>query len=541
MKRSCCGKTFLSGVMWLSLSAMLVKVLGLLTKIPMLHLLGAEGMGYYNTAYEVYAFLFVLSSAGLPVALSILISEREGAARQILRVALRLFLLLGGVGALLLWLLAEPLSAAMGNSGAAGSMRAIAPAVLLVCLSSALRGYEQGRQNMMPTALSQVLEAVGKLVFGLLFAAAAVRHGATYSRLAAAGAMGVSAGTALSLFYLLLHVGRVRARESGKARGCSMEPLEEKHAAHGIVGRLVTLAVPITAGSCIITLTRLLDMVLILRRLQACGLREETVNIMYGAYSTLAVPLYSLIPALISSIALPLVPGIARARECGDIQGERELVCTAFRLTVMCALPASLGLSAFARPILTLLFGAGEGAVALAAPQLTILGASVLGACLMTVTAAMLQAYHRPHLSLYSMMIGSAVKLLSAYLLLGRADVGMRGAPISTFLCNLTVVLLDLAFLAPFLPRERQLLNFCRRAFFSAVFAVGSVFALWRVAERGEEMPRAAILGAILLCVMLYLLLILRMGALRREDVEHLPHGADVWVVMERLHLIKSE
>ena len=532
--------SFLSGVFLLSLSAMLVKVTGLLTKIPLLRLLGAEGMGYYNTAYEVYAFLFVLSTAGLPVALSILVSEGRDGSGRVLRVACRLFALIGGAGAALLWFGAAPLSALMGNAGAEASMRAVAPAVLFICLSAAVRGYYQGLQNMMPTAVSQLLEAVGKLGFGLLFASLATRRALPLPRVAAAGAMGLSAGTLLSLLYLLLFLSAHSARDRGKDGRRVSEPAQAKRPAQRILGRLLAIAVPITLSSGVITLTRLLDMVLILRRLRGCGYTEAAVNVLYGAYSTLAVPLYSLLPALIGSVALPLVPGIARAREVGDLQGEREIVSASFRLTLLLALPASMGLSVFARPILTLLFGAGEGAVAQASPLLTLLGASVLGACLMTVTGAMLQAYHRPHLPLLSMLVGSAVKLTAAWFLLGWGRVGMLGAPISTFLCNLTVVLLDLAFLAPLIPRERSVLSFAWRTFGASLLSVGMSYALWYVAESRLILPRPAPLVAVALCFFLYLLLILRMGALQWEDVARFSFGARLWVVLERLHLIKS-
>lgn len=531
------SQSFLSGVLLLSLSAMMVKVTGLVTKIPLLHLLGSEGMGYYNAAYEIYAFLFVLSSAGLPVALSILISRGRGDRRRILRVAQRLFLLLGAVGGGGLWCFADVLAAAIGNAGAGESMRAVAPAVLFICLACAVRGYYQGMQDMSPTALSQLLEALGKLVFGLFFAALARRAGEPLTHVAAAGAWGLSAGTLLALIYLVSRLRLDQARERRENTDGLRYTPTAKRPSGSILKPLLAIAVPITLSSGVITLTRLLDMVLILRRLGMCGYSETAVSALYGTYSTLAIPLYSLLPTLVGSVALPLVPGISRAREMGDGAGERDVVSTSFRLTILLGLPASFGLAAFSRPILTLLFGGGATAeaVAEAIPLLSILGASVLSACLMTVTGAMLQAYGRPHIPLFSTLVGSAVKLASAWVLLGIPRVGMAGAPISTFLCNFTVVLINLTLLCRLLPSRLRLSAFCLRTLVASLLSVGAATSLWQFLSAHCPLPRPAVMAAVAFCVLCYLFLILRMGALRREDVVRLSHGDRLWTILSRI------
>lgn len=529
--------SFLSGVFLLSLSAILVKVTGLVTKIPLLHLLGAQGMGYYNAAYEVYATLFVLSTAGLPVALSILISRRPESGGQIFRSAARLFAAVGAVGSLCLWFFADGIAARIGNAGAGASVRALAPAVLFVCLASAVRGYYQGMGDMSPTAVSQILEAVGKLVFGLALATAACHRGLPLTDVAAAGAWGLSAGTMLALFYLICRIGVDFAREKRNADRGASEHHTSKRPAQRILRPLVAIAVPITLSAGVTPLTRLLDMVLILRRLQGCGYTEEMTGSLYGIYSTLAIPLYSLLPMLIGSLALPIVPGIARARETGDLSAEREIVSTSLRLTCLLGLPASLGLAAFSYPILNLLFGSGntDMAVAQAAPLLRMLGISVLGGCLVTVLGAMLQAYGRPRVPLYAMLAGSAVKLSAAFILLGIPRVGMLGAPISTFLCHFTVILIESSVLCRLIPHGVSLHGFCLRTGGAAFCAVMGTTLLWQAVDRHLPLPPSAILAAVAFCILIYLILTLRTGALRREDVVSLSHGECLWKLFERL------
>ena len=534
--------SFLSGVFLLSCSAVLVKLTGLLTKIPMLHLLGAQGMGYYNTAYEVYAALFVLSSAGLPVALSILVSRAERGRRRILRCAMYLFAAMGGIGCMILWLFADPISARIGNAGAGACMRALAPAVLFVCLSCGIRGYYQGLGDMRPTAISQVIESVGKTVFGVLFAFCARGAGAPRAQISAAGAWGLSVGTLLALIFLMVRISIDFARERTIAQEYITDRESHKRPPQAILRPLCAIAVPITVSAGITPLIRLLDMVLILRRLQGCGYTEEMTGSLYGIYSTLVIPLYSLLPMLIGSFALPLVPGITYARERGDLQTEREIVSTSLRLTCLLGLPASMGLSVFAEPILSLLFGGNrtDSAVMQAYPLLQVLGISVLGGCLVTVLGAMLQAYGCHKVPLYAMLVGAAVKLSVSWVLLGMPSVGMLGVPISTFLCHLTVILVESLVLGRRIAQGTLPVSFLGRTVFASLGAVGGTWLVWIGPMRALGEGRLWILPVVALCAGIYLLLILRIGAIRREDVMGLSHGNALWTMLIRLRLVRG-
>ena len=181
-KRESVGGGFISGVFILSLSTLIVKVIGLAFKIPMLSLLGMEGMGYFNSAYEIYALLCVASTAGLPVALSILISSARASEddlkiSEVYRAAVRIFFVLGALGTAIMLILARPLSWWIGNDDAYFCILAIAPALLFICLASAIRGYCQGFENMKPTAISQLIEALSKLVLGVSFAFMGIKRG----------------------------------------------------------------------------------------------------------------------------------------------------------------------------------------------------------------------------------------------------------------------------------------------------------------------------------------------------------------------------
>ena len=219
LQKSNTKKVFFSGVLLLSVSTVLVKIIGLIYKIPMLSYLGSEGMGYFHSAYEIYAVFCIIATAGLPVALSVLISsalaeKKDREVERIWQVSLMLFVIIGLMGSLLMWGLARPICRLIKSQNALGCIISIAPTLFFVCVSSAIRGYFQGYQKMLPTAVSQLIEALGKLIFGLVFAHIALKNGASVPIIAAAAGWGVTAGTVISTLYLTFEKVRFQKKQN---------------------------------------------------------------------------------------------------------------------------------------------------------------------------------------------------------------------------------------------------------------------------------------------------------------------------------------
>ncbi len=445
------GNGFLSGVFILSLSTVIVKVIGLACKIPLIRLLGAEGMGYFNSAVEIHALLCVISTAGLPVALSILVSscrERNDGAgiRKIWRTALALFLLIGGIGTLALSFFTQAIADGVGNPDAAASITAIAPSLFFVCFASAVRGYFQGFGYMTPTAVSQLIEALGKLAFGVLFAHLALDSGKSLPVAAAYSVFGITLGTAVSAMYLL--VSKI------KNKRYNVGDLTQRSIEQKTVRTLLKIAFPITISSAVLSVTRMIDMSLILRRLSDVGVSSSRANEIYGSYTTLALPVFSLVPSLITPIALSLVPQLSAAIEKRSGEGQARVLSDSMRLTVLFAIPSSMGIALYARPILSILFSGQYEAIEIASPLLSILGGSVLFSCVITTTNAVLQSYRKTVLPIISMAVGSAIKIVSAYILIGIEEIGVYGAPISTFLCNVCITAMNLYFISGVFKNE---------------------------------------------------------------------------------------
>ena len=505
---------FLSGVSVLTLSALIVKVIGLFYKIPLLRCLGTEGMGYFNTAYELYALFCVISTAGLPVAMSMLISRHEadghhGAVKTIYRISLWSFVILGTVGSVILFGFSTPLSAALKNPDAAACLRWISPTVFLICLSSAQRGFFQGKGNMLPTAISQVIEALGKLVLGLLFAVTAIRRGCSVPQIAAAAVLGLTVGTGISVLYLTVlkwHTGRRDLLQAANE--------EATEGGKDILRQLMTTAVPVTLSAGMISLTKLVDVALILRRLQAVGYSVAEANSLYGCYSTLAVPVFNILPSLTTSVALSVVPALSAALQKRDQDRDEihKIGLSALRLTLWIAIPAAFGLFVYAGDILSVLFSGQELAVAQATPWLQTLAMSVPAACLITVCGAMLQASGHARVPIVAMLVGVICKIACAYWLLGKADLGLMGAPVSSLICDGVIVLIELFCLGRYIPELLPSVAEGGGLFFLPTLlsaaAVGAVAFLFRRTDGGAwplvEMASVALLYGLLIGLILW-------------------------------------
>ena len=508
--------SFTSGVLILSLSAVIVKIIGLIYKIPMLRLLGSEGMGYFNSAYEIYTLFCTVATTGLPVAMSVMISSRRdgGGAKEIFRAAIKLFLLLGVVGCGVMIAFAKPFAVFLGNGKAAYSILAIAPTVLLICLSSAYRGYFQGKSRMAPTAVSQIIEALGKLILGLIFAFVALNSGLSSEMVAAFAVMGLTLGTLVSVLYLAL-----TKRLSEKN---SLELLADE-SERRIIPRLLKTAVPVTLSSAVISVTKVIDMSMILRRLQDLGLSGDEAFAAYGSYTTLALPLFSLAPALISCVAMPLIPSLSGAVALGDTEGQRAVVGDALRMTCLISMPISFGLTLFARPILELLFSGETEAISYAAPLLCILGVSVPLSCLITVGNAILQAYGRPSAPIFSMVLGSAIKLVLAYFLIGNPEIGILGAPISTFFCDIVICGVNFYFICKVMNDLPSFGRTVLRPAIAAAVAVTFARLTFNILRNrmGESLFSTVI--SIAAAAVLYLICALVFRAVDKDDIAKIP------------------
>ncbi len=540
LKNSSSKKLFLSGVAIMTLSTTLVKVIGLIYKIPMLKYLGEEGMAYFNAAYDIYTMFYMISTAGLPVAISILISENRVHGNQrnikkIFKVAVSLFFIIGVVGMLLMMLFSKSFSAWIKIDEAAYCIVAIAPTLLFVCISSAIRGYFQGHQIMSPTAVSQVIEALGKLVIGLLLAGYALKKGYSLPIVAAFAVCGLSIGTLASVLYLLISKLLIRINN----RELVPDGAIQTQRTSDIASKMIYIAIPITLSSSVMGLTRLVDTALISRMLQSAGFADNLSKALYGNYTTLCVPIYNLPPAIITGISLSLVPMLTSAIEAKNREKESMVLTSSLRVCTLFAMPCALGVAFFSKPILELLFF-GEGkSVGVATPLLSILGASILFACLMNVSNAILQAYKQERKPIISMAVGAVVKIVLDYLLIGNPKINIYGAPISTFLCNVTVMVINFYYIKKYSSEFEGIGKLFYRPLISSVISVGGAFLIYAFARNEIGPSRIVTIASIGGAAVLYLVCAVLFKAVEPDDIKMLPGGNGIYGLLKKIKIYK--
>ena len=529
-------KKLLRGVLVLMPAALFSKLVGMFYKIPLLFIVGVEGMAYFLAAYHVYSLLFVLSATGLPTALSLQISRalargEKRAVGRIFRVALAFFLALGLLGSAFLFFFAPGIAARLSMGDAAAALAAISPSLFLAAFIGAGRGYFQGHSRMGPTALCEVLEALGKLLFGLGAALWAKRRGLAAPSVAAYAVCGITLGMALSALSLLPPLivdAYKRAREKGTLPSCTR-----------VLGELCRVGLPITLGAAVMSAVSLLDTALISARLQSAGFPASVANAMYSSYGNLAIPLYNVVPALLAPITLALMPLLGGAVTGKDTQGARAALSSAVRISALVGIPSSLGLAVFARPLLEMIFAGQAQAIAVAAPLLSVLALSILPAVLVTVLGAALQATGHTLLPVIATGVGATVKLCCESILLTVPGVYLLGAPISTFCCVLTVLLIEWVALGRALPFEVIAPRDLFRPLLAAIPALLPGIGLYRILHLRVSQSAWVMLPVLVVVGLVTLLFALLFGAVEKSDLLTLPAGNKVCAYLEKCKLLK--
>ena len=514
-------QTFLGATATLGLAVIVVKIIGALYKIPLNNILGDEGVTYFNASYKIYSFLLSLSTAGLPVALSKLVAEsralgKYNQSRRLLRLSLILFTAIGAVGTAIMFCFTGELAAMMNNSLAYAPIKALSFSVVCVCMMSAFRGYTQGSENMVPSAISQVIEAVFKLVVGLALAWYLVDAGLGLSMGAAGAIMGVTISTVLALGYMV--VNHLRHRNDTPAS----TDVPQRY--RTLLKRLLAIGIPITIGASGMSLITLIDQSLIMGRLQdVLGLTERAAAALNGQYE-FSMTLFNLPSSFIPPITMSLVPAVSAALTRRDHRRVGKLVNTSLRLTTLLAFPAGVGLSVLAGPILILLYPAQYDAAVAATYHLQILGLASVFVCVMLLTNAILQAHGLAKVPILTMFIGGVVKVVANYMLVGNPDINIKGAPIGTLVCYALICVLNLICINRVLvsrPSYAQL-------FLKPLLATAGMAVTARAAYRLLAAPLGnslATLGAIALAAVVYGVLVLALRIITREDLEMLPKG----------------
>lgn len=542
--------TFFGGAAILAASAILVKVIGAIYRIPLGNILPNEVMADYNSAYNIYNVFMTISTVGLPVALSKTISEantlgRYNQVQKIFRVAFYAFLLIGLVGFFCMTVLAAPLSElVLSNPKAVYCVLALSPSVICVCVVSAFRGYFQGHFNMVPTGVSQVIEAFFKLVIGLALAAYFV-YIAVKPEFGSVGAIiGISIGSIVALLYMLMKYMRTRREDRTVAE-------DRPDTSRKILGSLLKLAIPITLSSAASSLITLIDNKLVMSQLRSVYQMIDGLSVdaaldaardLYGIYAK-TMSIYNLPFSMMVPLTACIIPAVSACLSKKDRLGARNISESAVRVGLLVALPMGMGLFALGGPIMSLLFPALDSAIA--GPLLSTLGLASVFVALQLLCNSILQANGLVNLPILAVVIGGVVKLIVNYVLVGNPAIRISGAPVGTLCCFVVIALLEIFFIRRAVPSAPRFARTVAKPLVAAVVMAGAAWGshgLLNKIFRGMDMFRKvseetgevyfsymgsalSTVGAIGIAAVVYLVLVLALRAISKEDLALMPKG----------------
>lgn len=439
-------KSFVGGAVILGAAGLIVKLMGAVFRIPVTNWLGG-GMAYYQAAYPIYNILLTLATAGIPVAISRMVAERtvigdHYAAHNVFKVSFRLLLGIGIFTGALAFFGADWYSERVGLPETQFALKALIPALVLIPVMSAFRGYFQGMQNMKPTAVSQIIEQLFRVGIGLFLAWWLLQKFAVNPEYAAAGAtFGASAGAIGGLFVVWLIYMLSRKAIHRKIR---KSKIKTKEASGEIMKKILIIAIPITLGACIMPIMNLIDAAIVTNRLQDIGYSYAQAKELYTELSAQASTIINFPQIIVQSIAISMVPAISMAFKEKDKPGLRDNVQMGFRMANMLSFPCAAGLAVLAEPVLLLLYPGQAEMASDAAKSLIVLAIGFIFLSIAQTLTGALQGIGKQSVPVKNLAIGAVFKAIVTYILVGINSINVVGAAAGTGIAYVIAAALDM-------------------------------------------------------------------------------------------------
>lgn len=571
-------QSFLHGALILTISMAVVKIIGALFKIPLANVLGGEGNGYFSSAYELYNPLSALATAGLPIAISKMVSESVAKGRfkdvkKIHKVSVPIFFITGSIGVVIMVLSTFIYAKAVNAPEVKYATLALAPTILFVCLMSIYRGYYEGLRNMTPTAVSEIIEAVCKLVLGLSLAYGVIAYGLNEYRrygtvfgisyeneelarnatlpFAAAGAiMGISIGAVAGFLYLFIRFCR-------KGDGITQEELKNspiEKSSSRTMRSLVNIAIPVGLGAIIMNFAGFIDSTLILRRLndimetkpmellncysgfisEDIVARGNTHVFLYGCYSY-SLTVIMLISGITQVFSISALPAVTTAWAQGNFNKLKSNVEVVLRVTTLVTIPSGLGLVALAKPIMELLYGnqGSKSEVTIASSVLIMLAIATIFASTSTPICSMLQAIGRVDLPVKLLAVGMAIKIVLNYVLVGIPQINIQGAGVGTMACYIFVTVLSFYFLCKETKMIPNLVSVFIKPLLAGVSCAVAAYLSYSLLSYMISAKVSTIL-ALIISIIVYIVSLFLFKAVNAKDIAMLPKGEKIIKVLKK-------
>ncbi len=553
-------QSFEYGAAILLCSTMLVKLIGAVFKIPLSDLIGDLGFGYFSSAYDLFTPIYTLSMAGLPIAVSRIVAEHAAAGRyrdvrQSLKVTRRLFWITGFVGFALMLAFIYPFITVTKSHDTIYSLFAIAPSLLFCCVMSTYRGYYEGLRNMYPTAASDVIEALGKLILGYGFAYIVMRISGNVAYAAAAAVLGITVGAAIAAMFLWL-----RYKISGD--GITEQELlnaPEKQPIKTAFKALIMLAIPVVMASLANSVASLVDVVMV--KWQLSHLMTDNADVIKEMYSAsiadynsihnnaltdLTIPtflygirskaftVYNLVPAITSVLGVSALPVLASSWIKRDKSKIKRNIESMIKISALIAFPAGMGFFFMGSGIMELMYNT-VASVEIGGTMMSIYGLAAVFAGVSIPMTSMLQAIGKQVVSLRNVAIGAALKVIVNFAFVSIPSLNVKGAAIGTFVCYAFVFFANLISLIKYSGVKPNLFKILGKPFVSAVGCGATALLVYGFLDSGK-LNAALSIGA---AAVVYFALLVAFNTFEPEDVLSLPKGDKLLRLLTKLKVIR--
>ncbi len=539
----------------LAVAGIIVRLIGMVYRIPLIDIIGNEGNGYYTSAYSVYSILLIISSYSLPTAVSKMVASRLAVGQyrnssRILRAAFLYATIVGGAAALILWFGAGWFAELLGMPFCRYALQTLAPTVWIMAYLGVLRGYFQGHSTMVPTAVSQILEQIVNAVVSIGAATWLVQKGLEANLVygeteyasafgAAGGTIGTGAGAGIALLFFLLLLFSYRPVMRRQNRRDRTRRLDS----YGRIFGVMTLTIlPIVLSSTLYNISSVLDNYLFAEGLRNLGQEQQMAELwgVFGEYHLL----FNIPVALANSLSSSLIPSLANAVATRQRKQVIQKTRTAIRFTMMIAIPAAVGLTVLAGPISDLLFASHDNTLLIKLMQVG--SAAVIFFSLSTVSNAILQGSNHMNIPLLNSGIALVPHIIALIVFQQVLGLGIYSVVYANILFALIVcVLNNLAIRRHLRYRQEYKKTFVIPLLASALMGA----AAWGVCTGIQLLMPEDIAGsriglgiavccAVIAAVALYGIVLLKAGGFTRTEIREMPMGTRLLRAAERLHLM---
>lgn len=517
------SEKFIKGTMILTVASFVVKVIGALNWIFVSRILGGEGIGLYTIAFPIYFFAMTISQAGVPVAISIITAERVAlkdiaGAQRVFRISMFLMLLTGIFFSVLTYFSASWLIdwQFIRDPRAHLSIVALSPTIFFVTLLSASRGYLQGWQRMTPTAVSQIIEQIFRVIVMIVLAYLFLPMGLEYA--SAGASLGALAGAVTGLIVLVYFHIKLN-RDIEKTYGVNLKPAPEtEHESRtSIIKRIFKLALPVSAASIMLPVVSNLDLMIVPQRLEVAGYSVRQATELFGYLTGMAVPLINLATILTASLAVSIVPAISEARALKDTARIFRQTAAAVRISNFVCFPAFVIVFFLATPIASLIYNApGAGpAVMISAVSIILLG-------LHQVSTGVLQGLGHTTIPMVNMILAAAAKVVLNWTLTAMPALGIMGAAWATAADMGVAAFINLYFIYKYIGYKIELGQLIKTICAAGAMALVVKF-FYELTISQWHMEIFSTFGAIGTGCVVYVATLAMIGGLLEEDMARIP------------------